>query len=151
LPQIRPTNGSDCGCNQNLHNFGPRLGLAYRLTNKTVVRAGFGVIFAQADSYSSHTARWMNQSPDFVEYSLATLDRITPRATLQGGFPAVQLPATSVPGPASVGITSQNPDMPDQYSMQRFFDIQQELPHSILTSIGYVGNGARKLILGLDY
>jgi hypothetical protein len=151
LPQIRPKDGSDCGCQQNLHNFGPRVGLAYRLGNKTVVRAGFGLIFAQADSFSTQNARWMNQSPDFVEYNLATIDRITPRVTLQGGFPVVQLPATSVPGPASVGVTTQDPRMPDQYSQQRFFDLQHELPYGLVTTVGYVGNGARKLILGLDY
>ena len=27
LPQIRPQNGSDCGCEQNYHNFAPRTGL----------------------------------------------------------------------------------------------------------------------------
>jgi hypothetical protein len=116
-----------------------------------VVRGGFGLIFAQADSFSTQNARWMNQSPDFVEYNLATIDRITPRVTLQGGFPVVQLPATSVPGPASVGVTTQDPRMPDQYSQQRFFDLQHELPYGLVTTVGYVGNGARKLILGLDY
>ena len=31
-------------------DFAPRLGMAYRLTNKTVLRTGFGIIFAQDDS-----------------------------------------------------------------------------------------------------
>ena len=61
--------------------------MAYRLTNKTVLRAGFGIIYAQDDSFSSQSARWMNQSPDFVEYSFATLDRINPLLILQNGFP----------------------------------------------------------------
>jgi hypothetical protein len=151
LPQIRPKDGSDCGCEQNLRNFGPRVGLAYRLTHKTVLRAGFGIIFAQADSYSQQAARWINQSPDFVEYSFATIDRINPLLTLKGGFPAVQLPATTVPGPSAVGINVQDPRMPDQYSQQWFFDLQRELPFNTLMTLGYVGNGGRKLIVGLDY
>src|SRR5262249_16195135 len=118
LPEIRPKDGSDCGCEQNLHDFGPRVGLAYRLTNKTVSPTRLGIIFAQDDSYSSQSSRWMNQSPDFVEYSLATTDRINPMVILQNGFPAVQLPATTVPGPNSVGITAQAANMPDQYSQQ---------------------------------
>jgi hypothetical protein len=151
LPEIRPKNGSDCGCQQNYHNFGPRVGLAYRLTQKTVLRAGFGIIYAQDDSYSQQAARWINQSPDFVEYSFATVDRINPLLILQNGFPPVQLPATSVPGPASVGINVQQAKMPDQYSEQWFFDLQRELPYDLLMTLGYSANGAHKLIVGQDY
>jgi Carboxypeptidase regulatory-like domain/TonB dependent receptor len=151
LPQIRPQNGSDCGCDQNFRDFAPRVGLAYRLTGKTVLRAGFGIIYAEDDTFYQQSARWINQSPDFVEYSLATVDRINPILTLQGGFPAVTLPATSVPGPASVGINIQSAKMPDQYSQQWFFDLQRELPYDILMTLDYSGNGARRLVLGLDY
>jgi hypothetical protein len=151
LMQIRPKDGSDCGCEQNYRDFGPRVGLAYRLTNKTVLRTGFGIIFAEDDTFYQQSARWINQSPDFVEYSFATVDRINPLLTLQGGFPAVPLPATSVPGPASVGINVQATKMPDQYSQQWFFDVQRELPYDILMTLDYTGNGARRLIYGLDY
>lgn len=151
LPEIRPKNGSDCGCEQNYHDFGPRLGLAYRLTNKTVLRSGFGLIYSQDDSYSVQSARWINQSPDFVEYSLATVDRINPLMTLQSGFPAVQLPATVVPGPAAVGINVQAAKMPDQYSEQWFLDVQRELPYDTLLTIGYTGVGAHRMVVPLDY
>jgi hypothetical protein len=151
LTEIRPTNGSDCGCEQNYRDFGPRLGMAYRLSNKTVLRSGFALIYGQDDSYSSQAARWINQSPDFVEYNLATVDRINPQVILKDGFPAVQLPATTVPGPAAVAINIQSPKMPDQYSEQWFFDLQRELPHDIFTTIGYTGIGAHRMVLGLDY
>ena len=151
LPQIRPQNGSDCGCQQNYRDFGPRVGLAYRLAGKTVLRSGFGIIYSQDDSYSSQASRWINQSPDFVEYSFATVDRINPLLVLQNGFSPVQLPATSVPGPASVGINIQAAKMPDQYSEQWFFDLQRELPYDTLVTVGYAGNGAHMLIIPLDY
>jgi hypothetical protein len=151
LPQIRPQNGSDCGCDQNYRDFGPRVGFAYRLNDKTVLRSGFGLIYAQDDSYSSQSARWVNQSPDFVEYSFATVDRIHPLLVLQNGFPAVQLPATSVPGPASVGVNVQAAKMPDQYSEQWFLDLQRELPYDMLMTVGYNGNGAHRMIVPMDY
>src|SRR5207248_1479492 len=109
------------------------------------------LIYSQYDSYSSQSSRWFNQSPDFVEYSLATVDRINPIVVLKNGFPAVQLPATVVPGPASVGINANSPYQPDQYSEQWFFDVQRELPHDIFTTIGYTGIGAHHMVLGLDY
>ena len=151
LTEIRPKDGSDCGCDQNYKDFGPRLGVAYRLTNKTVLRSGLGIIYAQDDSYSSQSSRWMNQSPDFVEYSFATVDRINPMLILQNGFPPVQLPATAVPGPNSVGINIQAAKMPDQYSEQWFFDLQRELPYDTLMTIGYAGNEAHHMVVPLDY
>ncbi len=151
MTEIRPQNGSDCGCDQNYRNFQPRLGMAYRLTNKTVFRSGFGIIYAEDDSFSQQAARWINQAPDFVEYSMATLDRINPIMTLSGGFPAVQLPATSVPGPAKVGINIQSPYMPDQYSDQYFADLQRELPYNILMTAGFSGNEAHDMIIPMNY
>ncbi len=151
LPQIRPKSGSDCGCEQNYKNFGPRVGLAYRLDNKTVLRTGFGILFGQADSLTSNIARWINQSPDFIEIGFATVDRINPLLTLKNGFPAVTLPGTVVPGPAAVGVNVQQTKMPDQYSQQWFFDVQRQLPFDLVTTVGYNGNGTRKLIVGLDY
>src|SRR5262249_13677009 len=139
LQQVRPKDGNDCLCDNNYRNLGPRAGLAYRLTKATVLRSGFGMIYAQGDYLTNQVARAMNQAPDFVEVSLSTLDRVTPRLILKDGFPAVQLPATSVPGPANVGINSQQAKVPDQYSAQWFFELQRELPYDLLTTITYAG------------
>src|SRR5262245_19589031 len=151
LQQLRPKDSGDCGCEQNFRNFGPRLGLAYRLGDKTVLRSGFGIVYAQGDYLTDQVARFKNQAPDFVEISFATLDRITPRLVLKDGFPPVQLPATSVPGPASVGINAQQARMPDQYSVQWFFDIQRELPFDVLATVGYQGNGTHHMLIAMDY
>jgi hypothetical protein len=151
LQQIRPKSGSDCGCEQNFRNFGPRVGLAYRLGARTVIRSGAGIIYAQGDYLTDQLSRMRNQSPDFIEISFATLDRITPRLVLKDGFPPVQLPATTVPGPASVGISAQQPKMADQYSAQWFFDVQRELPFDILTTVGYQGNGTHHMLISMDY
>ena len=151
LRQIRPDSAGDCGCEQNYHNFGPRLGLAYRLGGKTVLRSGAGIIYAQGDYLTDQVSRFKNQSPDFVEISFATLDRITPRLILKDGFPPVQLPATSVPGPASVSINAQQANMADQYSTQWFFDVQHELAFDVLATVGYQGNGTHHMLIGMDY
>ena len=140
-----------CGCQNDLNNFAPRLGFAYRMSNKTVLRSGFGMIYAQADSLQTQWARVQNQAPDFVEIGFATVDRINPRLTLSGGFPAVQLPATSVPGPNQVGIESPNKLLPAQYSSQWFFDLQRELLLDTLLTVGYSGNSTHKLLAAVNY
>jgi hypothetical protein len=121
------------------------------MTNKTVVRAGAGVIYARADALQTQWARAQNQAPDFVEVGFATIDRINPRLTLSGGFPAVQLPATTVPGPNSVGIDAPNRYLPTQYSQQWFMDLQRELFLDTLLTVGYSGNGTHKLLVGQNY
>lgn len=150
--QLKQTNiKGSCGCKNDLNNLAPRVGLAYRLTNKTVVRSGFGLIYAQADALQTQWARVQNQAPDFVEIGFGTIDRINPRLTLSGGFPAVQLPATSVPGPNSVAIDAPNKFLPAQYSNQWFFDLQRELILDTLLTVGYSGNSTHKLLTGINY
>src|SRR5438309_609437 len=39
-------NPSDLGLRKNLKDFGPRLGIAYRYNDKTVIRTGFGISYA---------------------------------------------------------------------------------------------------------
>ncbi|MEZ5398544.1 MAG: TonB-dependent receptor [Bryobacteraceae bacterium] len=142
---------NECLCKNDTNNFAPRLGFAWKATPKTVVRAGAGLIYARADSLSTQWARGQNQAPDFLEFGFGTLDRINPRLTLSGGFPTVDFNASEVPGPNAVGIDSPNRFVPSQYSQQWFFDIQRELPFSTLFTIGYNGNGTRKLLGGLNY
>src|SRR5262249_33553152 len=109
------------------------------------------VIYARPDSQNTQWARAQNQSPDFVEYSFATVDRINSRLVLKDGFPTVTFPAPAVPGPNQAGVNSQTRFLPTQYSQQWFFDIQRELPLDTLLTVGYAGNGTRQLITGIDY
>jgi len=150
LKQIR-FGPNECHCDNDLNNFAPRVGFAWRATRGTVVRSGAGIIYARPDSLQIQWARGQNQAPDFVEIGFGTLDRITPRLILKDGFPPVQLPATEVPGPNAVGIDAPPRFLPTQYSAQWFFDVQRELPFDTLFTLGYNGNGTRKLLGSLNY
>src|SRR5262249_13371034 len=47
-----------CNCdfaNNYPYALGPRLGVAYQLTSKTVIRAGFGVVYARPAAYDNIT------------------------------------------------------------------------------------------------
>jgi hypothetical protein len=50
-----------------------------------------------------------------------------------------------------VGIDVAPRGQPTQYSLQYFFDIQRELPLDTLLTIGYNGNGTRKMLGGINY
>ena len=141
----RPKDGRDSGGNENLKNFSPRIGMAYRVTPKTVVRTGFGIFYAEADYITSESARWINQTPDFTEV-VTTGSNITPAATVQNGFPLVTLPAKAPVSGTTVEVSRD--DYPNQYSTQWFLDFQRELPGDVLLAVGYQGSKSTHLYAG---
>jgi len=138
----RPENGSDCGCEQDWNNFAPRLGIAYRLNEKTVIRAGLGMFYGEADNGATEAARWHNLSPDFTEVVLNTTDNVSPITLVKDGFVPVQLPA-SAPA-ANTNVTVTRDTFPNQYASQWFFDVQREFG-GILLELGYQGAKATHL------
>ncbi|MBI1354815.1 MAG: hypothetical protein GC160_10740 [Acidobacteria bacterium] len=144
---IRPTSKHDCGCQQDKNNFAPRVGLAYRLNSKTVIRASGGIFYGEADIVTEGTA-WARQTPDFTEIATPTFDNITPVTLVKDGFLPVTLPAAE-PLP-NTGATSFYPKIPNQYAGQWFFDIQRELPADMVWSVGYQGSSTSHLMYRLD-
>jgi hypothetical protein len=138
----RPKSPTDTGGDQNYRNFMPRLGIAYKFNEKTVLRTGFGIFYGEADVMDSEAARWINQTPDFTEVVTNT-DNIVPAAIVRDGFPLVQLPAKEPVAGTNLSVSKDR--MPNQYSSQWFFDLQRELPGDILFSAGYQGSKATHL------
>jgi len=130
------------------NNFQPRIGVAYRLFNKTVLRGGYGLYFlGQAERGS---ALGFSQRTNLVASTDGNLtpaiDITNPFANQPGG--RLLQPVGNSQGPASfIGQSIQvnffNRPLP--YSHQYSFDIQQELPADLLFEIGYTGNQTRNV------
>ncbi|MDX1982835.1 MAG: carboxypeptidase-like regulatory domain-containing protein [Bryobacteraceae bacterium] len=133
---VRPSGARDCGCTQDLNNFAPRIGLAYKLNDRTVLRSGFGLFYGEADNTGSESARFGNITPDFTEVNLPTFDNITPSTLVRNGFVPVQLPAATPV--ANTGLLVSKDAYPNQYVSQWFFDIQREFGDMIF-AVGYQG------------
>ena len=133
----RPEDGSDCGCENDRNNFAPRLGLAYRLNEKTVIRASAGIFYGEGDIVTDGSA-WSRQVPDFTEIITPTFDNITPVTLVKDGFLPVTLPAAE-PLP-NTGASASYQSQPTQYASQWFIDIQRELPENTVWIIGYQGS-----------
>lgn len=143
----RPKDGSDCGCQQDWNNFAPRVGFAYRLNNKTVIRASAGIFYGAADVTYWDGVGWTNQTPDFTEV-ITPSNNIVPAAVVSDGFPRVQLPAeTPVP---NTRVNANMPKRLNQYSTQWYFDIQRELPGEIVWVLGYEGSKTSQLPYYMD-
>jgi len=112
-------------------NFGPRVGFAYRINDKTVVRSGFGLFFDNTNlnelQFSRHVA------PYTLNY------------TGQAKFTAGQFPGATTataPYPASFSL---NPKNRYPYSEQWNLSIQQEFAKNWILELAYTGSASHKL------
>jgi hypothetical protein len=125
--------------------FAPRVGFAYRLGDKTVVRGGYGVFF---DSFETREIDDSGDIYPFVVRANATplTSPSTPKLTDQM-FPAVPLHQVT---PALDGsqffavIISERPHNP--YVQQWSFSLQRELARNTTLEANYVGNKGTHLL-----
>ncbi len=80
------------GVDQFNNGFGPRFGLAYSLNPKTVLRAGYGLFWAQGGYIRASRGLYIQGYNS--SNGLSSLDQgITPALVLQNGWPASNWPA----------------------------------------------------------
>ncbi len=131
--------------------FAPRLGVAYRVTDSTVIRTGFGISYTPFpdNTYAyNYPVRANNAyNPAGNGYGPAVLaDGVSP-ATFQAGFPApvpVVIPSNGII-PSTGSLNSQNYfvvplDYLNPYVESWNFAIQQSLPWHFNLDAAYVGN-----------
>ncbi|MGH7967438.1 MAG: TonB-dependent receptor domain-containing protein, partial [Limisphaerales bacterium] len=120
--------------------FAPRIGLAYKLGQKSVVRAGFGIVYAPTNYAQGTVVSGANSgTPGFGDYAFQ----------LQGGIPSSIQPVwpnfsaaagaqdgTVGAGPAVLGPSAGRPSRQYQWSM----GVQRALTRNLVAEASYVGN-----------
>ena len=142
------SNPSNLGMKNNLSYFAPRLGVAYRMSSKTVFRGGFGISYTPFpdNNYAYNYPIRQNNvyNPVVASYGPAVLPDGSV-ATFQKGLPAPIL----APIPTNGIITNPdkntaylviNPNFKNPYTEQWNFAIQQALPLGFNLDASYVGN-----------
>ncbi len=131
-----------------LTNFSPRVGFAYQLTPKLVVRGGYGIFYGGFENSVVETY------VDFpFQYSL-TYPNLTPNApitypngqigTLETGTSAIPLTSAAVE-PAGVSFTGEDYHMKTPYTQGYNFTLQYQLTQNDTVQAAYVGNTVRHL------
>ncbi len=127
--------------------FAPRLGAAYQLTGNTVVRGGYGILYAPI-RYDPIAAL----APGYTQYTsyVASNDGDqTPANTLDNPFPSGLLrPTGNAAGPLT-GVGSSVTSFDQQFHaprVQQFSaDIERELPGHTVLQAGYIGSRSTNL------
>jgi len=122
------------------NNFAPRLGLAYRMTASTVLRAGAGLFFAD-DPAIGASARLVANPPFFQSTTYAT-DQITPILYLSTGFPSNAIGQNVNISAATLSSWAQN--MKQAYVYHWSFGVQQQWRDTVF-EVNYVGTKGNDL------
>ncbi len=126
-------------------NIAPRIGLAYQLTPKTVLRSGYGIFFDVVGVDRIH----VNQAGFSQRTNLvASLDNgQTFIANLRNPFPDGLVKPGDVNLATFVGrgISFFPERYPTPYMQRWSFSIQRELPNRMLAEVGYIGNRGTRL------
>ncbi len=139
---------SNLGIQNRYKYFAPRLGFAYRVTDKTVIRSGFGISYTPFpdNNYAyNFPVRANNQYTAANAYVPAVLNTGQP-ASFQNGFPARRQSGHSVQWNhyEPVSLTQQynvvSPTFKNPYVETWNFAIQQALPQKFVLDLAYVGN-----------
>ena len=128
-------------------NWGPRIGLAWQIHPKTVLRTGYGLYWDAVPARSQYAQNDLELAvwPDATAFAgtVNTTSAFQPGGTsqlitdIQGHFPT-PLPTTTPWNPNNT--FGDDPKIKDAYSQQWTLEIQQELTRSTMFSIAYVGS-----------
>ncbi len=146
---------SRTGIDPDFNNWAPRLGIAYTVTPKTVIRTGFGMSYIHFNRMGGENILAGN-IPWVLRPSIAQLPT-------QGRCAAGQAPQTCFRptqdgypegflDPKNVStLTTRTLHIPTDlrtaYSMNWHFSIQREIARNLVLDIGYVGNKSEKLMI----
>lgn len=132
-------------------NFGPRLGVAYRLGDKTVVRAAFGIVY---DNWAAVTQMSQNIEgawPDIGQQIANNLNGPTGPPTITAQNPFSTTGAFPAPTPFNQVAWFYDPHIKNPYSQQWNFGVERQLNTSTTIDLNYVGSGSRRTNVGGYY
>ena len=136
--------------NPNYKNFAPRVGIAYAIDDKTVIRTGYGIFYQLFERYGSEDQMALN--PPFLINNVpaAASNATAPVFFLKNGFPIDFLDPTKL-DLHRVRVRAVNPDSPYPNVQQWSFGIQRILPYHLFLQADYVGTKSTHLTALSDY
>lgn len=142
----------------NFGRFLPRVGFAYNLDSKTVIRGAYGLFtlncqgacVSQNEGFAAVTAGFSTQD-----------NGITPAFNIDSGFPSYPIggtPTSLTPGFGAVpvgknpiqGINYVDRKQPFSYLEDFNLSVQREIPYGIVLEVAGQGNLGRKMLVGVD-
>jgi hypothetical protein len=120
-------------------NFAPRVGIAYALNDKTVIRSGFGVFFMQDTGNANYFDMARNIA---ARVDLTWGNPATPTVTWANAIPGGTGGIAQIPPPYAFVAAY---DHATSYTMQYLLNIQRQFGAKWVLEGGYLGSSSRHL------
>ena len=118
-------------------NFGPRLGGVYRVTDKTVLSAGYGMVWIEM---AGITTPFTTPTFPFLQtVSQRALDTISPAFVLQNGPTVAPIAPTPTAG-LGQGVFAVDNTVGSGYVQQWNVSVQRELTTNTTVEVSYIGS-----------
>ena len=120
---------------KDFNNFGPRVGVVYSLSDKTVVRAGYGLYY---DNLNLNELQFMRLVPPFAgRYDLSPAG--TALVNTADMFPDIStVSTTSFPAPFAI-----DPNIETAFTQQWNVNLQRTLSQNLVFEVAYTGSRTR--------
>lgn len=131
----------------NAWNPGPRLGIVYRLTSKTVIRSSAGIFY---DNWATWVQLGQSFGANWPSVNLLTTTNLNPDVvTVRATNPLASIGAGALPAPTpfTQNVTYKDPYMQVPYTPEWNFGIQHQLDPSTALTVDYVGAHGTRLQL----
>lgn len=140
------------------NNWAPRFGFAYKLSNKTVVRGGYGLFYAITQRGAAGTggggslgfSRTTNWLTNYMQDGQTPCCRLSdpfpgtgPNLPLGSSLGALSFIGEGISGPMRAAIANATP-----YEQSWTFGLQRALPGDFLLESNYIGKKGTKLYFG---
>ena len=129
-------------------DFAPRIGLAWQVMPRTVIRAGYGRFFAYQETRTGDPFQ-LYYNPPFVFEPNYITDGVTQILQVSTGFPPVDpnnITGASITTSAEGADTHLHAPVLDEWN----FNVQRELSGNLLVEVAYVGSKSTHLQSQLD-
>jgi len=139
FPEVPVTRGAPSSLVPNQkHDFAPRIGIAYNLFQKTVLRAGYGVFYSSYEAGPLSIPNPGNNPPFFEQsnYNVPSPLLLNPIvSSLSQGFPLNALANPSTPSLFALDPRFTNPNVQHWQA-----SVQQELGWNAVLEVAYAGS-----------
>ena len=138
LPQpttVNPIYSQTGHINSAKNNVMPRIGVAYRLNDKTVLRAGYGMFYAR---FAGGTIDNLFTNNGVLQTSISLASTQAPQLAVGPVFPNA---LSSIPTGANIAASSIQfaaPNLKTPYSEQGTFALERQVGHDIAVTASYV-------------
>jgi hypothetical protein len=146
--------GNNAPCGRALRctdwgDFGPRVALAYKIDNKTVLRAGFGIFYDDYAVNGLGGTSGLLYDPPFFHGATVSNDIYTPTVTLDNGVPSVPtIPVVKGYVYPQQGINYvvnyHDPHGKNAYTEEYNISLEREIGSNGLARVAYVGNQSHR-------